>query len=242
MNWKTLSRLEASSIANDWNSADSSKFLRIFESWGGKSNDSLNADYKKMREGLLKASVESYGGTDGTRSKGYGADLAFGLKIYELFVKEFGLNAGTASDDGVWRYIQMKVVPDLIFERWSADGGPNRINNDRFWKDSRRMWLKTMWWYIHLSLQNDSLEETERILIGNGSDDISQLVERSGSGYRVELYRAIMRRYFDSERKDRQILRKVLKLNVVRCATVEPLLFSSGIEDYVNSLFEYFGD
>jgi len=168
------------------------------------------------------------------------ADLFLGLKMYAFLNDDFDMNASTASDDDIWRFIQMKVVPDLLFDRWSEDNGSDRINDDRFWKDSRRMWLKTMWWYIHLSLQGDSLVETKRILMGNGSDDISQLVERSGSGYRVDLYREIMRRYHESGRKDKQILRKVLKLNVVRCATVEPLLFSSGIEDYVNDLFEYF--
>lgn len=134
----------------------------------------------------------------------------------------------------------MKVIPEIIFDRWPADDVGGNINQERFWKNPRRIWLKTLWWYIHLSLQNNSIAETKRILSGNNSDTISQLVERSGVGYRIELYRAIMKRLSISELNDRHLLRKVLKLNVVHCATIEPLLFVSGVDDYVENLFSYF--
>ena len=239
MNWKTLSRSDASSIAGEWNSVSGDSFMGIMESWDNELPSTLPDDYRKLREGLWKIHTSSEGAPD-KGSRKYSADLDFGLRMYAFLRDGFGMTASTASDDDIWRFIHMKVVPDMIFDRWrSEENETNRINNDRFWKDSRRMWLKTVWWYIHLSLQNGSLDETRKVLEGNGSDDISQLVERSGAGYRVDLYRAIMKRYSNSSR-DRLLLRKVLKLNVVRCATVEPLLFSSGIENYVESLFEYF--
>ena len=42
------------------------------------------------------------------------------------------------------------------------------------------MWLKSLWWYIHLSLQNGDLEETRRVLANNNADDISQLLDIRG--------------------------------------------------------------
>jgi len=104
------------------------------------------------------------------------------------------------------------------------------------------MWLKTLWWYVHLSLQNDSVEETKDILSSNSSDDISQLVERSGGGYRIELYRAIMKRYGMTADHSGHLLRRVLKLNLVKCEAIEPLLLGKNIDEYVEDLFRYFGD
>jgi len=209
-------------------------------SWESELPATLSADYRKMRDNLWKIYKSSVEDNSDNGSKKYLTDLNFGLSVYSYLKNEIGITASDASDDDVWRFIQMNVVPDLIFDRWFEGNGSDRINNDRFWKDSRRMWLKTMWWYIHLSLQNDSIEDTKQILVGNSSDDISQLVERSGAGYRTDLYRAIMLRYSRSESDDKLLLRKVLKLNVVRCATIEPLLFVSGIDDYAESLFAYF--
>lgn len=156
-----------------------------------------------------------------------------------------GLLPSNAADDDIWRYIQMRVVPDLVFHRWQhcEDEGADdseRIKADSFWKDPRRIWMKSRWWYIHLSIQDNSLDETKKILIKNSMDEISQLVERPGSGYRVDLCRAIMKRYASSPKKDRLLLRKVMKLNTVKCSTMEPLLFKSGIENYVEELFAYF--
>ena len=175
------------------------------------------------------------------KNEKYVTDLNFALLFYELFRKDFSFTSEKASDDDIWRYIQMKVVPGLVFNRWEGSDSNKRINENRFWKDSRRIWMKSLWWYVHLSLVQDSIEKTKEILITNTTDSISQLVERPGAGYRVDLCRAIMFRFSASPKKSEDLLRKVMKLNTARCTTIEPLLVDEGIDDYVNSLFEFFG-
>ncbi|MFA7063185.1 MAG: DUF6339 family protein [Methanomethylophilus sp.] len=171
----------------------------------------------------------------------YPADLHFGLEMYKL-LNSYGMYPCMASDDDVWRYIQIKVVPDLITRRWPASSENKRINDERMWSNPRRIWLKTIWWYVYLSLQDNSLEETENILKNNTSDDISQLVERSGNGYHTELYRTIMKVYGSTPHQNSNLLRRVLKLNIVRCATVIPELYDGGISAYVYGLFDYCRD
>lgn len=236
MIWEKRTRSDAKDMADEWNKMDEDAFLKTVKSWCSKSRDDLTNDYWDLRESLW-AFYESADEVS-VASGGYLSDLNFGLNLYSFMNEKMGMTSSIASDDDVWRYIQMDVLPDLIFKRWSKEQS-DRINDDRFWKNTRRIWLKVLWWYVHLSLQNDSVEETKLILANNSSDDISQLVERSGSGYRIKLYRMIMLKYSQSSRSDK-LLRKVLKLNVIRCATVEPLLIESEIEAYVDSLFKYF--
>ena len=106
-----------------------------------------------------------------------------------------------------------------------------------FYQTSRRIWLKTIWWYIHLSWQN-SIDETYKILIGNTTDTILQLVERPGLGYNVELFREIMKQYANYSDSSRNLFRTVLKLNTAKILTTSPELVDGGIEKYVDSLFK----
>ena len=90
-----------------------------------------------------------------------------------------------------------------------------------FIKTSRRIWLKTIWWYVHLSWQNN-INETYNILINNTTDTILQLVERPGLGYNVELYRELMKQYNNYEDSSRNLFRTVLKLNTAQMLTTVP--------------------
>lgn len=240
MMWRKLSRNDAAAISEEWNSCSTEAFLSIMESWDSELSGSLSNEYRKLRDFINRTYDESIDDVSDTQRRQYIGDLLFGLKMYDHFCRN-GMNASIASDDDVWSYIQIRVVPDLVYRRWSEKEGDERINNDRFWKNPRRIWMKTLWWYIHLSLQNNSIEATKKILMDNTSDDITQLVERTGGGYRVDLYRSMMKRYSESEKRGRTLLRNVLKLNVVFCATAEPLLFELGVDEYVEKLFSYFG-
>ena len=236
MKWQTFSKENASLQASEWEK--SSDFNSILEYWENELYKGLNSlDEGRLRGRIVDAFDESFGNSPDVYS--YTKNLDFALKLYGITVNEFGMTPAVASDDDVWRYIQMRLVPNIVYRRWNEASG-KRINDVRFWKDTRRMWLKSLWWYIHLSLQNDNLEETRRILANNNADDISQLLDRPGSGYRVDLCRAIMRKYGQCSDHGGHLLRNVLKLNVVRCVTIEPLLVESGIDDYVEQLFRYF--
>lgn len=168
----------------------------------------------------------------------YDFDLLFGLKLYELLKEKYNVSERQAAQDGIWMFLSLDVAPDIIYRRWKG------LNENRFYKESRRIWLKTLWWYIHLSWQQD-IENTYTILKDNTSDDLVQLVERSGSkGYRVDLYREIMKNYFqvkDLEKgRKNQLFRKIMKLNTARARVVEPALTEGGEKQYVKELFNYF--
>lgn len=227
MNWKQLNKNEANKIMQGWIQAD--------EPIG------LNRDFMKLRGNLIHSfeSVMNNSDLDITKIKGneYKIDLNFGLLMYEVLNKEYNFNMRLASTDGIWRYISIMVIPDIVEKRWG-------LKASRFWKDSRRMWLKTLWWYIHLSWQG-SRENTYKILRTNTTDEIAQLVERSGvNGYRIDLYRSIMSEYGSISKEDKTrksgLFRKIMKLNTIRTKVVEPGLTCGGIDNYVRELFEYF--
>jgi len=161
----------------------------------------------------------------------YRYDLAFGLKMYE----RLKISPRTASDNRYWIHKGVYVVPDIVFWRW----GPRA--HDRYYKISSRIWLKVIWWYIHLSWQ-DSTEETFRILEMNSTDTIVQLVERSGTqGYRLKLCRVLMRHYHQycmkSGKSEAEFFRRLMKLNTARLAAIEPALCEGEEEGYVRKLF-----
>lgn len=235
MEWRHMEKSEAENIANLWSEAPYEDFIDMIDNWGLIRNDSIQ--YVELRKDLVDLD-ESSGMSKNTNKNIYTSDLDFAIGLYDILTNKNGMNAADASDDRIWRYLQMEVVPDLVYYRWPGPG-ESRLNADRMWDDTRRMWFKSLWWYVYLSYQ-DSLEKTRSILSGNSSDDISQLLDRPGSGYRVPLYRAIMRRYNETNRSNK-LLRKVLKMNVVLCGTMEPLLYEGGIDQYVDELFKYFG-
>ncbi|WP_078433842.1 hypothetical protein [Metabacillus halosaccharovorans] len=164
----------------------------------------------------------------------YSFDLHMGLILYRVLKEEYGFNERLAAQDEMWRYLSLEVLPDLVYDRFG-------MNDLRFYKGTRRIWMKSIWWYIHLSWQG-SEEETFVILKDNSSDEILQLLDRSGSGgYRLELTRELMRQYKEhASSKVPQLFRRVLKLNTARLNMIEPSLVEGGIETYVTDLYKYF--
>lgn len=212
----------------------------IFFQWQIMPEPEYDISYEKLRNDIVRIFEDSknyFKLTDfDIAKKGYSFDLRFGSQLYELLSSNYNLNLRNAADDGIWRYLSLKVAPDLIFHRWG-------LRPERYWSRGRRGWFKTLWWYIHLSHQG-TIERTYRVLESNTADEIVQLVERAGAyGYRVGLYREIMKQYspIANERKDSSSLfRKIMKLNTARCKMVEPELAFGGVETYVRELFDYF--
>ncbi|MCP2034144.1 hypothetical protein L1279_001127 [Planomicrobium sp. HSC-17F08] len=199
-----------------------------------KFND-LRKDFKEIEE-LVNRELNSKEKSSAIST--YDFDLLFGIKMYEMLSSKYRISERQASQDGVWMFLSIEVIPDVVFRRWKG------LNESRYYKESRRIWLKTLWWYIHLSWQGD-YEGTFKVLKDNTTDDLVQLVERSGSkGYRVELYREIMLNYSLIEENEKgrknQLFRKVMKLNTARARVVEPALTNGGEEQYVKELFKYF--
>lgn len=160
----------------------------------------------------------------------YLIDLHFGLKVFEIMNTIFNLdkNISLASNLEFWIYITIEIAPDITYKRWG-----NRKN--RFFDSSKRVWIYSLWWYIYLSWQG-SYEETRQTIYKFSTDTIVQIFERSGSGFDVELTRELMRKLSYEYNKTSQ-LRKVMVLNTIYLRTIEPKLYTGGIQGYVKMLF-----
>jgi len=224
-----------------WKTIDKAEAELIVKKWGGKPPEEYDPDYREIRTELIQSlhgiASELNIGIEDIRKEAYQFDFRYGLELYRILSDKYKMSLRTASDDGVWRYLSIRVIPDVVYLRWD-------LNESRFWKDSNRVWLKTLWWYIHLSWQGDYLR-TYNVLKDNTTDEIVQMVERSGrSGYRIELCRKIFEYYGQipaQEKKGAELFRKVLKLNTARVKVIEPALVRGGETEYVKELFSYFG-
>ncbi len=159
----------------------------------------------------------------------YQFDLAYGLKIYKIFQEDENFTNRFASKDDIWRFISIKVIPDIVHSR-------HDLKADYFYKNSRRIWLKRIFWYIHLSWAGDE-ESTYNILKNNSTDTILNLVERPGLGYHVDLYREIMKQYGDKGHNN-DLFRRIMKLNTAREVVLIPEFYQDGIVGYVEDLFK----
>ncbi len=226
-----------------WMELDRDKAAALFDEYCTTGKCNCPAEFSTLRNDLcsLFAQTLSEIGISpemiSTKNYAYQVDYLFGLKMYSLLNKKYGMSTRTASSAGVWRFLSILVVPDIIDLRYGT-GHP-----DRYWKKAKRLWLRVLWWYIHLSWQGDE-NATAAVLKDNSTDEILQLVDRCGrGGYRVELYRELMRQHAEldvTERRKKQIFRKIMVLNTARVQVIEPGLVSGGESQYVSQLIHYF--
>ncbi|MBS4915154.1 hypothetical protein BTI74_05885 [Lactobacillus delbrueckii subsp. bulgaricus] len=196
----------------------------------------LSDDWLELREKLISARDEVFGkyGFDFAKKLEYSFDVLYGLKVYQILNKKIGFNLRQAGDDNIWRFLSVRVIPDIVHSRFG-------LNEDHFFRLNRRIWLKTIWWYIHLGWTGDE-EGTWDLLKQNTTDTILQLVERPGLGYYSAVDHEILVQY--KEYRDAKVVnatdifREVLKLNVAKLPTTSPELIEGGIPVYVKSLFE----
>ena len=222
MRWRKLSKTDANSIFLNWMNNDIQPSFTADNEYKELSNQLQSI----MKDHLLESDMS--GGK-------YKFDLNFGLDLYILLDKKYNFTIREASNDEIWIYISMKVIPDIVLARW-------RMTESRFFKESRRIWLKTIWWYIHLSWQTDR-QTTHETLNSFSTDEIVQLVERVGPfGYRIDLTRELMSQFSKKNllEKNRDFFRQAMKLNTARLKLVEPSLFPGGPKKYVEELIQYF--
>ena len=260
MEWKVLSKSEASRITGSWQQMEKKSFDEMIENCETSISDELNDEYKALRAEVLdaKKNVDQLivNDTNYKLKKDYYTDLLFGRKFYEI-LRKYNFGVRMASNDQVWIYFCVKVFPDIVHKRYTGskkkkDTGETielNVNEERFWQTRRRIYLKVLWWYIYLSLQfdkdgNEDLDGTVHILMNNSTDEIVQIVERSGSaGYRVDVYRYIMKYYSENrDRYDNIRFRQVMVLNTAKTQIIEPDLMLGGVKTYVKELFEYFDE
>lgn len=190
----------------------------------------LSNDMQELRDSFIEARDELYDkyNLDSEEKLGYDFDLRFGLKVYSILSREVGFTNRIASNDEVWRYLSIKIIPDIVHSRW----GRKEVRT----LTSRRIWLKNLWWYIHLSWAGSS-EETFNLLKNNTTDTVVQLVERPGIGYYTDLYRELMKQYANINDSSRNIFRRALKLNTALLPVSYPELMDGGIPEYIKYIF-----
>ena len=194
--------------------------------------DSSYKDFRTELVGCFKAALQESGG-----KMSYTLDLRMGIKIYELLNPCTGFTNVQANDDDIWRYISVCVMPDITYLRYpKPEQGSMRINQKRFYSHTRRIWLKTLWWYVHLGWQGTS-EKTFEVLKNNGTNIISHFIERPGKGYRPKLFRSMMYVYSTLPTQKDTIFRAAAKMNLAKCITVEPALTVGGEDAYTADLF-----
>ena len=218
--------------------------------WKNKSPElpEIGREWLDMRE-EMKAFYDTYSKTPGHEFDRYYLDVHMGLALSD-YLRHRGFTLRQASDDGMWRFLTLKVVPHLVARRWPGDTG------EHYYSRPTRNWLRSIWWYVYLSWQGDA-GSTEKVLVSPNfsTDTILNLEERTGrKGTYVEVYRQIMYRYSIIPvdrlkdinarlgRTDRHasLFRAVMKLNTARCLSLEPSLYPGGTGEYVKSLFNEF--
>lgn len=189
-------------------------------------------EFLDIRELMIKARDDIFieYKLDTANKLDYKFDLLFGLKVYQILNNDIGFTNRVATNNDIWRYLSISVIPDIVHSRW-------QFNEAHFYSTPRRIWLKTIWWYINLSWSENE-EITYDLLKDNTTDTILQMVERPGIGYYTDVYREIMSQYANVSDPSREIFRRILKINTARLRTTSPELVGGGIKSYVTELFD----
>lgn len=237
---KTLSREEAKKIIAEYDAYDDIAFEDLVSHW--KNYDPVSefddsfADFRNQILDVFKKALEETNG-----KMAYIVDLRVGLKLYSLLPIDKNFTIIQASNDDFWRYVSVKVMPDITYLRYPVPekaigetGG--RLNHKRFYSHTRRIWLKSLWWYIYLSWQG-SEARTFEALKNNTVDNINKLIETPGRGYRVRLYRAMIDEYAKTGPHNSKEFAAFTKMNNAKCVLVEPALTEGGEKGYAHRLF-----
>lgn len=208
----------------------------------------IKDDYLPLRDDIQninKQVRQKMMNNPGIKKTDYYVDSHLGLALYEYLwtIPEFSMRV--AANDGFWRFLSVKVVPDIVAQRWGKD------NHSHFWSQPRRVWLRSIWWYVHLSWQGD-YDKTKKVLECPHftTDTILNFEERSGrKGTCIDAYRWII--YYYSQVEENEIkkysrgkdgnsddlFRVVMKLNTAKMMVMEPALCFGGEKTYAKELY-----
>ena len=231
--YKKLTKEQAKEFVDEIDKLSDPAFEELLSNWKKFIVDDFDHSYDQLRE----KTIDTYKKYSNTND--YEIDVRVGFTLYSMLNSKNGFNNVMANDDDIWRYISCRVFPDITHLRYPPSktdiNEGHRINTKRFYLHTRRIWLKTLWWYIHLTWQG-SETKTYNVLKKFGTDTISDLYERPGKGYRLKLYRELMKRYAELPDQNSDFFNRIKKKNLVNCRTVEPALTDGGEAGYVNRL------
>lgn len=227
--WSTLNKLEAQKIFDS--------YKEDVDSGQDPLANITYSELKNQNPSIRKRLLQYWGDLAFVKIGTYEFDFEFGIRMYQYFRFELHMCESDAANDNIWRYLHLKVVPDLMLKRWPLDTAKNRAK--RYYSASQRLYLKTLWWYIHMLWDTD--EKTTRNYEANV--DISQIMDRSGSkGTRVVVYKAILQAYSKVDRsKRKELIERVLMLDASHCTTQEPELMGITLDEYAVRLYKELG-
>ena len=229
INYRKMSKSQAKEFVDGIDNMPEAAFLDLTVKWGNYSVEDYDVGYEDLRHKVVEVFKENH-------PQKYMTDLNVGLALYEELNETSGFTTVMANDDDIWRYLSCKVFPDITYLRYPAAAqGDIHLNKKRFYSHTRRIWVKTLWWYIHLSWQGD-IDNTYDVLKDMGTDTISDFIERTGRGYRLKLYRDLIKEYSEVENKTANLFNQIQVQNLVNCRTIEPALTENGEEGYVKAL------
>ena len=165
----------------------------------------------------------------------YLLDICFGVLIFNYVEEGSTLSRINILNDVFIYYLQLYIIPEIIYERWG-------LNEDRFFKRNNRLYLKTLYSYIHHTYQG-STEETLKLLSSRSfnTDAIVQIVERRND-YRI--IRLLVKKIATSESlknyKISEIIRKIMMLENAKRRVVVPMFYKGGYESYIDDILAYF--
>lgn len=254
-----LSYNEAKEIVEAFDNLNDIEFADQVRHWANfeVADEKYDQFYSSIRSSLINCFKDAL--AESNNKIDYNLDLRMGIKLYDLMNPQKGFTIVQANDDDIWRYLSVNVMPDITFIRYpnqpedvdvlrelmpdlsyaigvKAEKDSVHIKKKRFYSHTRRIWLKTLWWYIYLGWQG-SPEKTYSVLKNNGTNIISHFIERPGRGYRPALFRDMLYAYsLLPEQKD-SIFRAAAKINLAKCVTTEPALTVGGEIEYSKKLF-----
>ncbi len=233
---KKLSKSQAKQFVDSVDQMSEAVFEDLKIQWQNRMVTDFDSEYTSFRNSIVAIYDES------KKTSNYEADLQVGLALFKEFNPNNGFSLVMANDDDIWRYLSCKVFPDITYERYPNPEKDIReagghLNHKRFYSHTRRIWVKTLWWYVFLSWQGDE-KSTYEVLKDFGTDTISDFIERTGQGYRLGLYRQMMASYSKIENKSSDLFNRIQKQNLVNCRTTEPSLVADGEKGYVTALLE----
>ena len=190
-----------------------------------------DADYFKIRQDILSMIPNSIG-------YGYEFDLKFGLALYQYFNEDTfpDFNDVVASNYDFWRFLCLKVVPDVVMKR-------HGLVATYFYEKNVRIYLSTLWWYIHMSYQG-TIEQTYECLKNFSTDYVLQFVERPGrDGMYLEIARTMIKylsklssKVLNKGDKNQTLLRRLLVQHTARSGNYN-LVIEGKADQYVKELF-----
>lgn len=231
MYYKKLTKAQAKELVESIDALPDAAFEDLKAKWISHNVDDFDDCYSDLREKVIRSYSEAADMGD------YAVDLKVGFCLYTELNKNQDFTTVIANDDDIWRYLSCKVFPDITYLRYPKPAKDDiRIAKKRFYSHTRRIWLKTLWWYIHLSWQG-TIASTYKVLKDCNVDTINKLYEQPGNGFRLILSRELMKQYSGALKKTSKLFESIQKQNLVNCRTIEPALTENAEKGYVEHLF-----